>query len=306
MQTRVTYALGFVMLAGSSIAFAGDFEGVIHMKSTFGAGEEARTSESDWFIKGDHIRMERSVKSADHTDTGRMGAMIFNADKKMSYVLMPERKMYIEHSSEDTLEKTAEHLKELKYEIVRTGKTDTVAGYRCEIFQNRNKETGKIRGESCAVKGLANMGALMGLNRSDAGKLSGDIPRELRQIIREGYFLVRMVTKDEDGSEKMRMEATSVEKKRLDSSLFVPPADYTKFNINVMMQQRTKASQEAAQGEQGQSNVDAQQMIQEMQRRKTDRSGGAGGSDSSGQQMDMQDFMKNLGEMMKKKQQGGQ
>ena len=60
--------------------------------------------------------------------------MIFNPERKVRYLLIPERKQYIEHSTEEAAEKTAELLKDLKYEIVQTGKTDTVAGYRCEIF----------------------------------------------------------------------------------------------------------------------------------------------------------------------------
>jgi hypothetical protein len=143
--------------------------------------------------------------------------------------------MYME-LSETGFEKAADHLKDMKYEIVRTGKTDTVAGYQCDIFQTKSKETGKIHSEACAAKGLANMGAFMGLNRSNA--VSGDFSKEVRQIIKEGYFLLRMVRKDDDGSEKMRMEATSVEKKKLDNSLFTPPADYTKLDMNAMRSKR--------------------------------------------------------------------
>jgi len=303
MQTRITYALSLAITLSSSLVWAGDFEGVIHMKSTFG-GKEAKVSESDWFVKGDNIRMEPRPKNLDQADRGETGAMIFNADKKVGYFLMPERKMYIEHLTNDTAEKTAEHFKNLKYEIVRTGKTDSVAGYRCEIFENRSKETGKIRGESCAAKGLANMGAFMGLSRSGANKLSGDIPQELRQIIKEGFFLLRMTTKDDEDAEKMRMETTAVEKKRLSDSLFIPPADYTKFDMNAMMEQRTKDRQEG--GNQGEGQVDVQQMLQDMQKRKHEQSGSSGNANPDGQHMDMQDLLKNFGEMMKKKQQGGQ
>ena len=231
MRICITCMLNLVIMITSTLVFAGDFEGVIHMKSTFGGSTEGRTGESDWYIKGDNIRTERRRKSTDTASPDAMGGMIFNADTKKGYVIMPERKMYME-LSESSFEKTAD----MKYEIVRTGKTDTVAGYQCEIFQTKSKETGKIRGEACAAKGLANMGAFMGLNRSSA--VSGDFSREVRQIIKEGYFLLRMVRKDDDGSEKMRMEATSVEKKKLDNSLFVPPADYTKFEMNATREQR--------------------------------------------------------------------
>jgi len=305
MWTRMMSVLSLAITVCSSFAFAGDFEGVIHMKSTF-AGDETKVSESDWFIKGDHLRIERRSKNSDQSDSGRMGVMIFNPERKVRYLLIPERKQYIEHSTEEAAEKTAELLKDLKYEIVRTGKADTVAGYRCEIFETKQKDTGKIRGESCAAKGLANTGSFIGLARSDAGKLSSDVPRELRQIIKEGYFLLRMVTKDEDGSEKTRTEAMNVERKKLDNNLFVPPADYTKFDLNAMMQQRTKASQEVGKGDQGQGKGDVQQMIQDMQKRKAERSGASGSPDPAREQMEMQELMKNLGQMMKKNQQGAQ
>ena len=138
----------------------------------------------------------------------------------------------------------------MKYEIVRTGKTDTVAGYQCEIFQTKSKETGKIRGEACAAKGLANMGAFMGLNRGAAPRLR-DFSKEIRQIIKEGYFLLRMVRKDDDGSERLRVEATSVEKRKLDSSLFVPPADYTKLDMNAMRNKRNSPLEEGSKGREG-------------------------------------------------------
>ena len=255
MRTRIACVLNLMIMINSVLVFAGDFEGVIHMKSTFGGSAEGRTGESDWYIKGDNIRTERRGKSTDTASTGSMGGgMIFNADTKKGYVIMPERKMYME-LSESSFENTAEHLKDMKYEIIRTGKTDTVAGYQCDIFQTKSKETGKIRGEACAAKGLANMGAFMGLNRSSA--VSGDFSKEVRQIIKEGYFLLRMVRKDDDGLEKMRMEATSVEKKKLDNSLFVPPADYTKFDINAMREKRKSPFEERNEGEQRHGNVDS-------------------------------------------------
>ena len=237
MRTAIRYLLNVLVLINSALVFAGDFEGIIHMKSTFGGSGETRTGESDWYVKGDSIRTERRAKTTDTASSASMGGMIFNADTKKGYVVMPERKIYME-LSETSFEKTAEHLRDMKFEIVRTGKTDTVAGYRCEIFQTKSKETGKIRGEACAAKGLANMGAFMGLNRGAAANVSGEFSREVQQLIKEGYFLLRMVRKDEDGSEKMRMEATSVEKKKLDNSLFLPPADYTKFDVNAMKDKR--------------------------------------------------------------------
>ena len=89
----------------------------------------------------------------------------------------------------------------------------------------------------------------MGLNRGAAANVSGDFSKEIRQIIKEGYFLLRMVRKDDDGSERLRVEATSVEKRKLDSSLFVPPADYTKLDMNAMRNKRNSPLEEGSKGE---------------------------------------------------------
>ena len=63
-----------------------------------------------------------------------------------------------------------------------------------------------------------------------------------------------MVRKDDDGSEKMRMEATSVEKKKLDDSLFLPPGDYTKFDMDAIRNKRKSPAGEGNQGEQRRGN----------------------------------------------------
>jgi hypothetical protein len=254
MRTPITYLLTLLFLLSSSFVLAEDFEGVIHMKkSTVGGQDEGIAGDSDWYIKGDNIRTERRAQNTDTASTGSMGGMIYNADTKKGYVIMPGRKMYME-LSETTFEKTAEHLRDMKHEILRTGKTDTVAGYQCEVFQTKSKETGKIHGEACAAKGLGNMGAFMGLNRGAAANLPGEFSKELTQIVTEGYFLLRMVRKDDDGSEKMRMEATSIEKKKLDNSLFLPPGDYTKFDMDALRNKRKRPVEEGNQGEQRHGN----------------------------------------------------
>jgi hypothetical protein len=82
--------------------------------------------------------------------------------------------------------------------------------------------------------------------------------------------------------------------------------DYTKFDMNAIMQQRRKALQEGGAGGQAQGTVDVQQMIQNMKKRKAERSAASGSPDSGGEQVEVQDLMKKFQEMMNKKQQGGQ
>ena len=144
MRVRIICMVNLMIMLSSVVVFAGDFEGVIHMKISFAGSAEGRTGDSDWYIKGDNIRTERRAKGTDTASIGSGGGG--QRRYKKGYVIMPERKMYME-LSETSFEKTSEHLRDMKYEIVRTGKTDTVAGYQCEIFQTKSKETGKIRGK---------------------------------------------------------------------------------------------------------------------------------------------------------------
>src|SRR5690242_21848538 len=113
MHTQIAWLLNLLFILSGSLAFAANFEGVIHMKSTFGGSAEGRTGESDWYIKGDSIRTERRGKHEDASAAHPMGGMIFNADTKKGYVIMPERKMYME-LPESSFEKGAEHLRDVK------------------------------------------------------------------------------------------------------------------------------------------------------------------------------------------------
>ena len=81
MRTRIICILNLMIMSSSVVVFAGDFEGVIHMKTTFGGSAEGRTGDSDWYIKGDNIRTERRARSTDGS-TGSRGGMIVNAETK--------------------------------------------------------------------------------------------------------------------------------------------------------------------------------------------------------------------------------
>ena len=64
-------------------------------------------------------------------------------------------------------------------------------------------------------------------------------------------MLSLMVRKDDDGSGRLRMEATGVEKKQLDNSLFVAPADYTKLDMNARETSGTIRSKKGKEGRNG-------------------------------------------------------
>jgi hypothetical protein len=53
--------------------------------------------------------------------------------------------------------------------------------------------------------------------------------------LEKGVFPLRAVTKDENGKELNRLEATKIENKRLDATLFIVPEGYTKLDIAGVM-----------------------------------------------------------------------
>jgi hypothetical protein len=114
--------------------------------------------------------------------------------------------------------------------ITATGRKETIAGHECEYYVMGDK--GEM--EVCSAKGLgmfmmgqspmggalSSMASLAALaTNSDAAKLFAD-----------GFFPLKMVN-TEHGKKEVVMEATRVEKKPLEASLFVPPPDYKEMKM---------------------------------------------------------------------------
>jgi hypothetical protein len=120
--------------------------------------------------------------------------------------------------------------------ITKTGKKETIAGYKCEHYLMGEKQDSDV----CAAKGL---GMFMG------GKAAGGMGRGRGMFggLLEGYeqygefvkdgFLPLKVSTIRNGKEEVVLEAKSVEKKKLDASLFAVPAGYQEMKLGKMMQQ---------------------------------------------------------------------
>jgi len=159
-------------------------------------------------------------------------------------VLMPQQKMYMVMD----MRKTGQALAGLPFgrgkkdtgaragapaampRITATGRKETIAGHECEYYVMGEKGDAEV----CSAKGLgmfmmgqspmgggsSSMAALAALGtNSDAVKLFSD-----------GFFPLKMVH-TEGGKREVVMEATRVEKKTLDASLFVPPPDYKEMKM---------------------------------------------------------------------------
>lgn len=110
--------------------------------------------------------------------------------------------------------------------IDKTGKKDTVAGYACDEWKVTSKSG---RADLCVADGVRWIGfrdlaaASPGLG---AIAFLGDVDR----------FPLRVVAYDANGKESGRVEATKVEKKKLEDATFVVPTDYRVMDMAAMMQ----------------------------------------------------------------------
>jgi hypothetical protein len=106
-----------------------------------------------------------------------------------------------------------------KPNVEKTGKTDTVAGYSCDIWKMTEPSGEKT--EACVAKGIT----FPAMGRRAAGWMSS----------LEDAFPLRAISYDPAGKEKSRMEVTKIEKKSLDDAHFQVPAGYTTQDMASMM-----------------------------------------------------------------------
>ena len=112
---------------------AGEFEGVVHMKTTHQGNERATVM--NWYIKDEKARLETS-----HSE-GKQQVMIVDGQARTMQIPFSEKKMYMEMSLDQLGGATQQHLNEAleKHRVDRTGKSDKVAGYSCEVWRITDK-----------------------------------------------------------------------------------------------------------------------------------------------------------------------
>ena len=204
-------------------AMAGDFEGVIHMKIT----ASGRVTDMNIYAKGQRSRIEPSQQGVVSP------FIIVDNSTKKHYTLMPDRKMYIETTTEAATNAAQPMMEQEGVEVVKTGRTGKVAGQPCEIYLAK-KKTGEMT-EMCAIKGVGDYMSLMGMGASDPGQRSQGPPSWMKDLSKQGLFPARITARKSDGSEFTRIETTKIEKRTLDDTLFAIPSDYTKYDMEAMM-----------------------------------------------------------------------
>jgi hypothetical protein len=224
--------------SGPSAASGGNFEGTITMQMR---GESEKGAEMTYFLKGSHTRIE--VTAPDHPEG--QAVMLWDLENAKMTTLMPMRKMYMTIDMRQTAESMKNHPQDLEKigdedrkfpKLTETGKRETIAGYTCEHWLMGEKQNMDI----CVAKGLGYFGAggqggggfSTLKNLAFSPKLLADAAShpEWVKFLEGGAFPLKM-TSTEDGKVTMNMEATKIDKKSLDDSLFAVPPDYKEFSM---------------------------------------------------------------------------
>jgi hypothetical protein len=173
------------------------------------------------FAKGAKQRMEMNL-----SDKSTKGAMIMDGDKKEMIILDDEKKtamiMKLDADGKPATPGGPAGVggtgKPEAPECKPTGKSDTVAGYDCNICVS---ETADAKTEACVANGLSLLGAGGGPLGALAGKMAG--------------FPLRAVkTAKSDGHEIDRFEVTRIERKNVADDKFQVPAGYKSMDMAEM------------------------------------------------------------------------
>jgi hypothetical protein len=210
--TAAAAVSALLLVAGlPSLLRAQSFEGVVEYTVT----TEEGTIPMTYMMKGDNVRVEMEQQP------GRKAAILMNAKENKSIMLMDQMKMYMDLPAPPAADSSTP-----KPEITKTGKTQKILGYTCQQFLVKE---GDRQSDVWVTKEL---GAFQMLRmRGRGGKASAEAWQKM--IGSEGGFPLLAVTKEGD-SQVSKMEATKVDKKSLDASLFKIPEGYKQFDASMM------------------------------------------------------------------------
>ena len=227
-------AAAVLVLGGSAgLALAQSFEGVVAYKMS---GKGAATEMTQMY-KGGKSRTEIS-------DRGQTTAMIMDASAQTMTILMPPQKAYMVmdmkrmggglggllgkgHSGSGAGAGAAGTLQQ---KVVATGRKETIAGHECEYYVMGDKGEAEV----CSAKGMGmfmmGQSPMGGGAASLAGLSAMATGSDAVKLFADGFFPLKVVS-IEGGKREVVMEATRVERKTIDASLFVPPADYKEMKM---------------------------------------------------------------------------
>lgn len=223
---------------GGALSFlGGTFEGEITMSvSGAGGGKAGQPHTMVFGIRSPKFRLDTQGDVAGGNPLMGQGAgIIIDPPQKKAFMLMPAQKkaMVLDFEKMKAMrgnapgtpgEPTGGIITEPP-KIEKTGKKEVIAGHECEDWKVSSKNA---RADMCVAEGIKWI---------DLGELGMASPQVgLAAVAADANrFPLRVIAYDDKNVETTRMQATKVEKKKLDESRFVVPADYQLIDMSAML-----------------------------------------------------------------------
>jgi hypothetical protein len=219
--------------AGLGLGILNGFEGEIGLivKGSMAKGGAPQQLTTD--IKGDKVRVEMPAGMGG--PTGDKGFIVFSGGEKKLTIVDDTKKQAmvidLNKQGDSPLKGMASRggsgAPKNPPKVTKTGKTDTVAGYKCEIWQIDEEGKGKV-GEVCVAQDGFSWLSLP----------ASHLPIEhgwAIELMDGKHFPLRFVG-FENGAESGRIEVTRIDKKTIAPSVFEVPAGYRVVDLSQMMQ----------------------------------------------------------------------
>jgi hypothetical protein len=220
MKKNIILLLAAILAA--PLCSAAGFEGTVTMKLT---SRRETAPQMTYSIKGPSTRIDLTA-----ADKGGRVAMLMDSTKTEMTILMLDQKMFMTQpmlkvagATSDAAGATSDA------SIEKTSVTEKILGYDCVKYLSKSKATVTeiwVTDQLGSFSGLGGgnpMGGGMGKGRGSPPSSEGQAWEKALGGL--NVFPLRVVS-TEAGKESFRLEVTSIEKKSLADSMFVPPADF--------------------------------------------------------------------------------
>jgi hypothetical protein len=222
---------------GSALSFlGGTFEGEITMAVSTKSGAKGNAQTMTFGIKQPKVRVDMTGNALENNALLGQGAgFIIDPPAKKGYLLMPAQKraMVLDFDKAKAQMRARgaggvtgqPGIPSEPPKVEKTGKHQTIAGYDCEDWKVTGKTT---HADMCVADGIK------WIDLTDLGMSSPEVA--LAAAASDlNHFPLRVVAFDDKNVETSRMEATKIEKKKLDDARFTVPADYQVMDMSAML-----------------------------------------------------------------------
>ncbi len=192
------------------------FEGILHVR--YQTVDEVQFI--DLSVKRERIRVDAAMAEA--------GGTFFLVDyaAKKRFVVLPYREQYIELPNPDVRLDPRQLKDPVSFE--KTESTEEIAGFPCDQLRVKTDQ-GEL--EIWATTKFGTPGTLS----TNIATMLGEKPQWEKELIRFGYFPLKVILHDGSGDQRVVFEATAIEKKALGESRFLVPSIYERTTVEELV-----------------------------------------------------------------------